>query len=101
MDSESAAMAGNQTELTQWKSHKKVWAEQVLAARDNGPNCESAFVGDTHIVWLLANGGYIHVSEELKHRGGDNPVGGYYVRYEDGFESWSPAKAFEEGYTKI
>jgi hypothetical protein len=26
-------------------------------------------------------------------------VGGYYVRYEDGYESYSPAKAFEEGYT--
>jgi hypothetical protein len=27
--------------------------------------------------------------------------GGYYVVYEDGYESYSPAKAFEEGYTKI
>mgnify|MGYP001619083439 CR=1 FL=1 len=31
----------------------------------------------------------------LKH----NPQpGGYYVRYPDGYESWSPAAAFEEGY---
>ena len=28
-------------------------------------------------------------------------VGGYYVRYADGYESWSPAAAFEAGYTKI
>ena len=27
-------------------------------------------------------------------------VGGYLVRYEDGYMSYSPAKAFEEGYTK-
>ncbi len=27
-------------------------------------------------------------------------AGGYYVLYKDGYESWSPAKAFEEGYTK-
>lgn len=28
-----------------------------------------------------------------------NPqIGGYYVKYEDGYESFSPAKAFEEGY---
>jgi hypothetical protein len=27
--------------------------------------------------------------------------GGYWVRYEDGYESWSPAAAFESGYTKI
>lgn len=28
-------------------------------------------------------------------------VGGYYVRYEDGYESYSPAEAFEQGYTRI
>jgi hypothetical protein len=32
---------------------------------------------------------------------GGNGVGGYVVRYEDGYLSWSPAKAFEEGYTLI
>ncbi|MGA3098120.1 MAG: hypothetical protein ABSF25_16820 [Bryobacteraceae bacterium] len=28
-------------------------------------------------------------------------IGGYYVRYADGYESFSPAKAFEEGYSPI
>ena len=28
-------------------------------------------------------------------------AGGYYVRYADGYESYSPAKAFEEGYTLL
>jgi hypothetical protein len=28
-------------------------------------------------------------------------VGGYYVVYADGYESFSPAQAFEEGYTRI
>ncbi|TMI87858.1 MAG: hypothetical protein E6H08_18780 [Bacteroidetes bacterium] len=40
------------------------------------------------------------VSEEwaIKH----NPkVDGYYVVYDDGYKSFSPAKAFEEGYTRI
>jgi hypothetical protein len=27
-------------------------------------------------------------------------VGGYYVVYADGYKSWSPAQAFEEGYTR-
>lgn len=27
--------------------------------------------------------------------------GGYYVIYEDGYASFSPAKAFEEGYSRI
>jgi hypothetical protein len=26
---------------------------------------------------------------------------GYYVKYADGYESWSPTKAFEEGYTQV
>lgn len=26
-------------------------------------------------------------------------IGGYYIRYKDGYESYSPAKAFEEGYS--
>ncbi len=31
-----------------------------------------------------------------------NPdAGGYYVVYEDGYASYSPAKAFEDGYTRI
>ena len=28
-------------------------------------------------------------------------VGGYYVVYEDGYRSYSPAKAFEDGYSLI
>lgn len=27
--------------------------------------------------------------------------GDYYVVYDDGYASWSPAKAFEEGYTRV
>ena len=28
-------------------------------------------------------------------------IGGYYVVCEDGYKSWSPAAAFEKGYTRI
>jgi hypothetical protein len=28
-------------------------------------------------------------------------VGGYYVVYADGYKSYSPAKAFEDGYTQV
>ena len=28
-------------------------------------------------------------------------AGGYYVVYEDGYQSYSPADAFESGYTKL
>lgn len=28
-------------------------------------------------------------------------IGDYFVLYTDNYQSWSPAKAFEEGYTRI
>lgn len=28
-------------------------------------------------------------------------AGGYYVVYPDGYKSWSPAEAFEDGYTRV
>jgi len=31
----------------------------------------------------------------------DPAMGGYYVRYPDGYESWSPSEAFEGGYTAV
>jgi len=83
-------------QLPRWQSHKKVWADKIVGVVSNGPD------GFTN--WHLVCGGIIQVfprSKVLLARGGDDPVGGYYVRYEDGYESWSPAKAFEEGYTRI
>ena len=32
---------------------------------------------------------------------GDENELGYYVRYKDGYENWSPTKAFEEGYSPV
>ena len=29
------------------------------------------------------------------------PVGGYYILYPDGYQSWSPPEAFEEGYRPV
>lgn len=44
--------------------------------------------------------GFVMVAAEYveKHK---PTVGGYYVRYADGYESYSPAEAFEGGYTRI
>jgi hypothetical protein len=42
--------------------------------------------------------GYIYVSKEYMEK--HNPeIGGYYVKYVDGYESFSPSEAFEEGYS--
>lgn len=86
------------TEIPRWRSHKIVQAAKITGAR---------FDADMPAL-MLAGGFRVEVSHEMWSRiiGMTNSkewpdlVGGYYVRYPDGFESWSPAKAFEEGYTR-
>lgn len=87
--------------LPQWKSHKIVWGDKirgVTSATSAAPD-DKAFSGE---IWVLHCGARVPVSKDLLSRvpTGQFTAGGYYVRYQDGYESWSPAKAFEEGYTR-
>jgi hypothetical protein len=73
--------------LPRWRCHKVVSAfriEQIVFLIDG-----LELASTDHRV--IVNDAYVR-----KH----NPqVGGYYTRYEDGYESWSPAEAFEAGYS--
>lgn len=85
-----------QSELPRYRSHKTVWALKIRAVI---PPTE----GPAGMGWIVpddAGYGPIEVSAEYlqKHK----PVpGGYYVVYKDGYQSFSPAAAFEDGYTRI
>lgn len=63
---------------------------------------ERAAGGGLRYTIVPAEAGFppFQVSFEYVRKHGPKP-GGYYVLYEDGYESYSPAKAFEEGYAKI
>lgn len=82
-------------ELTRWKSHKTVWAEKIIqveaahtAGIDRVPSAKLHFADGS----IVVDHDYL-----AKH----NPqAGGYYVVYGDGYASFSPAKAFEEGYAR-
>ena len=86
-------------EMPRYQCHKKVWALKIRDVRQAPPDQERVNLGGD---WLLipenAEYGPIVVGHEnyyVKH----NPQpGGYYVVYEDGYKSYSPAKAFEDGY---
>ena len=73
--------------LPRWKCHKEVEAVKIVS-----------IIGDM-IIPEMGDAPF-EVSREYiaKHA---PEVGGYYVRYADGYESYSPASAFEEGYTRI
>jgi len=80
------------TAMTEWQSHKKVFANKITDLKQVDASGKGRI--------FLDNGGFVEVEHSwlAKHL---PEVGGYYVRYKDGYESYSPAKAFEEGYTKV
>lgn len=76
--------------LPLYQCHKKVNAAKI----------DSILTND-EFNWLGLNGGIdICVSDEYmaKHT---PVVGGYYVLYEGGYESFSPGAVFESGYTEV
>lgn len=80
--------------MNRYKSHKEVEAFKISSIQTSSVSADSDFTR------LIGNEGLVVVDKAYidKHQ---PKVGGYYVRYADGYESWSPAEAFEEGYTKI
>lgn len=79
--------------LPVYQSHKKVRAGEILfMAKD-----EASGVLYLHLD-RITNIVQVNIGYLSKH----NPeVGGYYVLYEDGYESYSPASAFNSGYIHV
>lgn len=80
--------AGNfTTTLPKYRSHKVVQAARIVAI-DHGERLD------------LAPFGVIEVGAQwIKEKRAE--VGGYFVQYADGYTSYSPEKAFVEGYYEI
>lgn len=77
-------------QLPEYRCHKKVQAAQIEAM---------GRLADGRTRLALVGGVDVFVDDAFVRR--HQPVpGGYYVRYDDGYESWSPARAFEEGYSR-
>lgn len=72
-----------------YKSHKTVQAAKIVHIYHNALTSILHFEGGS---WREVQPEYIS-----KHK---PECGGYYVCYADGYESFSPAKAFEEGHTE-
>jgi hypothetical protein len=83
-----------QVEMPKYLCHKQVWALKI----------KSIDFDAIHKVTKLTpeESGYAPVVVDQKWMEKHQPVvGGYYVGYDDGYKSFSPAKAFEDGYTRI
>lgn len=88
----------NRPALPRWKCHKEVDAVKI-AAIEIGPRSESDGTG-YFIVPADKTVQRFEISVDYFVKFSPRP-GGYYVRYDDDYQSFSPALAFEEGYTKI
>ncbi len=91
-------------ELPRYRSHKQVWALKIKSIVPNpnpDPTGHSAASSYGAMIYP-EDGGYppFQVTAEYMSKHRPQP-GGYYVQYEDEYLSYSPAKAFEEGYTLI
>jgi hypothetical protein len=88
-----------QAEMPRYLCHKKVWALKIADIKDpTKPGNET----DGSRIITPADAGFapfrVDHAYVQKHK---LEVGGYYVVYADGYKSFSPAKAFEDGYTRV
>lgn len=78
-------------ELPKYKSHKTVWALKIKDLTE--------ISSDGYVMITPEEEGYNPIVVDKEYMDKHKPsVGGYYVLYEEGYESFSPAKAFERGY---
>ena len=78
--------------MKKYKCHKVVEASKIVAVMQRG------FAGGA---WIDTDDYDTYIMDSLwliKHT---PHVGGYLVRYQDGYMSYSPADAFEDGYTEL
>ena len=80
-------------EMPKYKSHKEVWALKIEKVINNPNGSVDLFFEDKTYGSINLEDGYGE-----KHK---PYASGYYVVYQDGYKSFSPAEAFEEGYTSV
>lgn len=79
--------------LPTYQSHKKVQAVLIGAIQTNDDGSAMIVPQETEFNPFPVDKAYVD-----KHQ---PQVGGYFVKYDDGYQSWSPAAAFEAGYTRL
>lgn len=92
-----------QIEMPRYKCHKEVHALKIQAVVLN--SVIAAISGDEpdgSALIVPAEEGYAEFRVPAEYVRKHNPqAGGYYVVYDDGYASFSPAGAFEAGYTRL
>lgn len=92
-----------QAEMPKYKSHKTVWALKIRKIHlDHEDARKEGRETDGSATITPEETGYAPFKVDRDYLAKHKPtVGGYYVVYADGYKSFSPAKAFDDGYTRI
>ena len=87
-------------EMPKYQCHKKAWALKIKLIKRDGEGEDRETDGSA---WITPEEeDYAPIKIEHTYMKKHNPeIGGYYVCYEGGYKSYSPAKAFEDGYKLI
>lgn len=96
MEQESQCMR----ELPRYRCHKDVWALQIKDVTYDQPPHGTDPRGNATITPVEEGYAPITMDEKWASKVRPQP-GGYLVIYKDGYTSYSPAEAFEDGYTRI
>ena len=90
-------------QMPRYKCHKEVWALKIKAIfhdRD-AATLDGNRESDGSATITPEEKGYAPFKVDANYVHKHKPeVGGYYVVYEDGYKSFSPAGAFESGYAR-
>ena len=85
-------------EMPRYRSHKEVWALKIAKVE----HVDESEVAPRQAIITPADDGYAPFSVPAEYLDKHDPkAGGYYVVYKDGYKSWSPADAFEDGYSRV
>lgn len=93
------AVIAPSVELPRYQCHKRVYALKIAGLHVDHPSCvekgDALLTPVNSAVYAPFIVGRAYME---KHK---PEAGGYYVLYDDGYRSFSPAQAFESGYTRI
>lgn len=96
-------MPERQPNMPHYQSHKTVHAFKIAGIQEDSERASVEKRETSGGAWITPEEkGFLpfHVSMEYMDKHCPE-VGGYYVLYQDGYESFSPSDVFEEGYTRI
>ncbi len=99
----SEGHSGASTQMPKYRCHKEVWALKIqsIALDSDKAHTENRETDGSAMI-TPADTGYAPFWVGMDYMRKHQPkIGGYFVVYKDGYKSFSPAEAFEEGYTRI